>query len=367
MIDLAALAFNFNSSRHFIGESVSYLAVVKANAYGHGALQCAARLQSEGADWFGVATVKEALELRRGGVSLPILVLGGFWPGEERALLEHNLTPVVYQIDRARILNEMAAARRQKIPVHVKVDTGMGRLGVRFDEVENFATTFATFRNLQVEGLMTHFAVADRLDETDFTNLQIDRFDAAAEIFRQHGIEPRFVDLANSPGAVVHPSSRGNMVRLGGILYGLGGDVLPMESEKPLLKPVMSVVSEIALLKRVPKSETIGYGRTFKTERDSLIATVPVGYHDGFPRVLSNNADVLVRDRRCPVVGRVSMDWLTVDVTDVEEVSESDRVIVIGHAGDESIRAEDLAQKAGTISYEITCGISERVPRVFIS
>lgn len=368
LIDLETLAFNLHSSRKFIGESVSYMAVVKANAYGHGAVECSRRLQSEGVDWFGVATVQEALELRGGGVSLPVLVLGGVWPGEERAVLDHHLTPVVFQLERAKRLNEAAIARRQRLPVHVKIDTGMGRLGIRLDGVEDFLSDFVSLEALQVEGLMTHFAVADRLDQNDFTELQIRRFKTAVSRFKDRGIVPRYVDLANSPGAVVHANARGNMVRLGGILYGLGGDVLPAEAEKPELRPVMSLVSEIGLLRRVPKGESIGYGRTFTTVRDSLIATIPIGYHDGYPRQLSNRANVIVRDRRCPVVGRVSMDWITVDVTDLPDAREGEKVVLIGSSGgDTLITAEELAARVGTISYEITCGIGSRVPRIYVN
>ena len=367
LIDLGALAFNLGSARSFIGEELAYMAVVKANAYGHGAVECARTLQNEYVDWVGVATVQEALELRRGGISLPILILGGAFAGEERAVISQNLTPVVFQIARAKALNNAARARRQKLPVHVKIDTGMGRLGVRFDAIEDFLSELVTFENLQVEGLMTHFAAAHRLEENEFTNLQIDRFNAAVGRFRDRGIEPRFVDLANSPGAVVHPSARGNLVRLGGILYGLGGDVLPAEADKPELRPVMSLVSQIELLKVVPAGETVGYGRTFTTGRDSLIGSVPIGYHDGYPRPLSNNANVIVGGRLCPVVGRISMDWTTVNVTDVPNVSEGEKVILIGNSGALQISAEELAVRVGTISYEITCGISGRVPRVFLS
>jgi alanine racemase len=367
LIDLGALAFNLGSARSFIGEELAYMAVVKANAYGHGAVECARTLQNEDVDWVGVATVQEALELRRGGISLPILILGGAFAGEERAVISQNLTPVVFQIARAKALNDAARARRQKLPVHVKIDTGMGRLGVRFDAIEDFLSELVTFENLQVEGLMTHFAAADRLDQNEFTNLQIDRFNAAVGRFRDRGIEPRFVDLANSPGAVVHPSARGNLVRLGGILYGLGGDVLPAEADKPELRPVMSLVSQIELLKVVPVGETVGYGRTFTTGRDSLIGSVPIGYYDGYPRPLSNNANVIVGGRLCPVVGRISMDWTTVNVTDVPNVSEGEKVILIGNSGALQISAEELAVRVGTISYEITCGISGRVPRVFLS
>jgi alanine racemase len=243
----------------------------------------------------------------------------------------------------------------------------MGRLGVRWDEAEKLASDLKVFGNLRVEGIMTHFASADEPAEDGFTHKQVKLFYETVELFRRSGHDPTFIDLANSPGAVVHPESRGNMVRLGGILYGLGRDVLPGGVPKPELKPVMSVTSAIANLKHVPKGETVGYGRTFTTERDSVIAAVPIGYHDGFRRGLSNKARVIIRGRFAPVVGRVSMDWTTVDVTDITDVASEDEVILIGEQNGLRIGAEDLAADLGTISYEITCGISRRVVRKYLS
>ena len=365
-INLDNLAYNYHSSRDFVGTDIKYMAVVKADAYGHSAVECSRRLASEGIDWLGVALVEEALELRNAGVSTPILCLGGFWPGQESALIEKDLTPVVYQIDRAERLTSVAARSGRPIRIHVKIDTGMGRLGVRFDEVAQFATTLKKFDHLQVDGLMTHFAVADELEKTAVTDLQIKRFYDSVEIFKNAGFDPTHIDLANSPGAVVHPASRGNMVRLGGILYGLGGDILPGGVATPDLKPVLSLRSRIAQLKNIPAGEGVGYGHIFTTKRDSLIATVPVGYHDGYRRGLSNKAKVIVNGTFAPVVGRVSMDWITIDVTDVPGAVEGDDVILIGEQNGLSCNAEDLAALVDTISYEITCGIGPRVEKRYI-
>jgi alanine racemase len=212
---------------------------------------------------------------------------------------------------------------------------------------------------------MTHFASADDLAANGFTDLQISRFYDAVTIFERAGFSPTYLDLANSPGAIAHPNSRGNMVRLGGILYGLGDDILPKNIEKPQLKPVLSLRSRVSNLKNVPKGESLGYGRTFATGRDSLIAAVPIGYHDGYPRPLSNRSRVIVNGVYAPVVGTISMDWTLVDVTDVPNVRIGDEVILIGESGNCRIAAEDLAGILGTISYEITCGINRRVPRIF--
>jgi alanine racemase len=364
-IDLNNLAFNFNSVKSFIPENISYMAVVKADAYGHGAIRCAKKLEEVGIDWFGVALPEEGLELRENGVKAPILCLGSFWAGQENLLLANDLTPVIYNLDIADKFDNAAKQRGINANIHVKIDTGMGRIGVRFDEAEKFAERLKEFRNLSVEGIMTHFAAADDLND-NFTDLQIQRFDDAVRIFEDKGFNPKFKDLANSPGALAHENSRADMVRLGGVLYGLGGDVLPHEIELPQLKPVMSLHTKISHLKKVPEGETLGYGRTFKTQKESIIATIPIGYQDGYSRLLSNRGRAIVRGVEVPVVGRISMDWTILDVTKVPGIELGDEVILIGKSEDLAITAEELAEKTGTISYEITCGISSRVTRKYV-
>lgn len=364
-VSLENLAFNFNSVKRFIGDRTRYLAVVKADAYGHGAVECSLRLEPEGVDWFAVATLEEAVELRHAGVSRPILCLGGFWPGQEDCGIALGVSPVVFDLDAAERIGRAAVSKSVEAKIHVKVDTGMGRVGVPFPEVAAFVDRLVVIPGIEVQGVMTHFAVADDLAASDFTNLQIERLNEAVALFRSRGIEPELVDLANSPGAIAHPSSRGNLVRLGGVLYGLGRDVLPAEIEKPRLKPVLSLHSRIAQVKNVPASFSIGYGRTFTTDRPSIIGTIPIGYRDGYARSLSNRAQVIVNGKFAPVVGRVSMDWITVDLTDVRGAIVGSDVTLIGTDGEATVLAEDLAAIAGTISYEITCGISSRVARHF--
>ncbi len=363
-IDLDNLAFNFRSMKNFIGGDIKVMAVVKADAYGHGAVSCARRLESEGVDWFGVALPSEGIELREAGIRKRILCLGGFWDGQETALLNYNLTPVIFRLDQAEKFDRAAKKRNSTAEIHIKIDTGMNRIGVRHDEVEEFAKGLRAFDNLHVEGLMTHFSSADDLDENDFTNGQIERFWESVAIFERTGFNPVYKDLANSPASVAHPNSYGNMVRLGGVLYGLGDDVLPKEIDRPELKPVLSLHTEIAHLKRVPKGETLGYGRTHRVDRDSLIATIPIGYQDGYGRGLSNKAEVIINGSIAPVSGRVSMDWTILDVTDIDAVSIGDEVVLIGEMGGASITSADIARLAETISYEITCGISKRVKRI---
>jgi alanine racemase len=364
-VDLSKLRSNFRSSKKFIGGELKYMAVVKANAYGHGAVQCASALADEGVDWLGVALLKEALELRHAGISVPILCLGGLSPGQEHAALTNDVTPVVFNLEQAKRLNAAANELGQRAKVHVKIDTGMGRLGIRWDHIGEFIGSFKELQHLEAEALMTHFAAADDLELTGFTETQIERFHGSVRVFEAAGIKPSFVDMANSPAAVAYPQARPHMVRLGGILYGLDRDVLPPEITGPEVQAVMSLHSVIADVKMIPAGDTIGYGRTFRAERPTQIALIPIGYSDGYPRALSNKAKVIIDGRPAPVVGRISMDWTIVDVTDVDTPNIGDRVTLIGLDGDIEITAPDLAAICGTISYEITCGIGSRVPRVY--
>ncbi len=365
-ISLDNLAFNFKSVKAFVGDEIKYMAVVKADAYGHGSIQCAKRLEKEGIDWFGVALPSEGLELRKNGILKRILCLGSFWKGQEKILLDHNLTPVIFQIEQAKLFDQAAKKRGTIAEIHVKIDTGMGRIGVRFDEVSGFIEKLRKLKNLHVEGLMTHFAAADNLQENDFTNLQIKRFEDAFKTFQKNGFDPIYKDLANSPASVAHKNSYGNMVRLGGVLYGLGEDVLPAGINLPELKPVMSLKTKIAHLKTVKKGETLGYSRTFETERESLIATIPIGYQDGYARGLSNRSKVLINGKFANVVGRISMDWTILDVTDIKNVKLGDEVILMGEQDRLKISAAELAGYTDTISYEITCGINRRVLRKYV-
>ncbi len=364
-IDLDALAFNFQSAKKFIGSDVKYMAVVKADAYGHGAAACTRRLESEGVDWFGVAIPEEGVELRKAGVKCPILCLGSFWPGQEGLLVEYHLTPVVYSLMAANRLAAFASERELTIDVHIKIDTGMGRVGIRYDDSAAFAANLKPLTNLKVTGLLTHFAAAENPAENAFTNLQIDRFDDACSAFRVAGHNPEWIDLANSPGAIAHPNSLGNMVRLGGALYGLLDDILPPDTKRPELEPVLSLRSRIADIKQVAAGESLGYGRTFVTKRDSNIALLPIGYADGYPRGLSNRGRAVVNGQFVPLVGRISMDWTLLDVTDVSGVTGDEEVLLIGGENGNTVSAADLAKEIGTISYEITCGISPRVRRIY--
>jgi alanine racemase len=362
-IDLDALASNFRAVRARVGAGVKVMGVVKADAYGHGAVECARRLEAEGAEWFGVATPEEGMALRRAGVSRPVLSFGGFWEGQAVACVAHGIVPVVYRADMAEAFDAAAREAGVVADVHVKVDTGMGRLGVRFDDAAEFAERLREFRNIRVDGLMTHFAAADEPRRDCYTEEQLNRFREVVAAFRAHGYEPTYKHMANSAATFTHPETWGNMVRPGGVLYGLWRDVLPPLSDAPTLRPVMSVRTHVTLLKRVHAGETLGYGCTFEASREMTVATVPAGYADGYARALSNRGRVVVRGRLASVVGRVSMDLTLIDVTDIEGVSVGERVTLLGTDAGLEVPAEDIAQTVGTLSYEITCGISARVPR----
>jgi alanine racemase len=362
-IDLEALASNLGIVRERVGPGVKVMAVVKANAYGHGAIECARRLAAQNVDWFAVATPEEGLELRTAGIEQPILSLGGLWEGQAPLCLRHSIVPVVFRLDTIGAIDRAAADARKIADVHLKIDTGMGRLGVRHDEINQFADALNAYKHIRVDGLMTHFAAADIPDREPFTKLQLNRFRQAVQSLRERGHNPSFEDSANSAATLGLPESWGNMVRPGGVLYGLWRDILPSDLDGSRLRPVMSLRSCITMLKKVHPGETLGYGCTFEAVKEMIVGTLPIGYNDGYMRRLSNQGRVIVRGTFAPVVGRVSMDLTIVDVTSVEGVTLDDEVTLIGEDGGLAITAEELAQTAGTLSYEITCGISGRVPR----
>lgn len=365
-IDLTALAVNFRIVKDRVGPDVGVMAVVKANGYGHGAVECARRLEAEGANWFGVALPEEGIELRNAHIAKPILCLAGFWGEQANACLQHELVPVVYRLEMIEAFDRAARERKLVADVHVKVDTGMGRLGVRFDEVSDFAVALKKFRNIRVDGFMTHFAAADEPSCEPLTRDQTERFENAVSAFREHGFDPTYRHLANSAAVFGQPKAWGNLVRPGGVLYGLWRDILAPEDRDVNLRPVMSLHSRITLLKWVPAGETVGYGCTFAASRKTLVATVPIGYDDGYMRALSNRGHAIIRGVYATVIGRISMDLTLIDVTNVPGVQEEDEVTFMGTEGELSVSAEEIARTAGTLSYEVTCGIGGRVPRVYV-
>jgi alanine racemase len=364
-INLANLAHNLRVMQEAVGQGVAIMPAVKADAYGHGALECALALDREGAEWFGVALPEEGLKLREAGITKPILALGGFWEGQEDFLIEYKITPVVSRLDLLERLDEAAKKSKVVFAYHLKVDTGMGRLGVPFPEFDKFLDDAARFENLRFDGLMTHFACADRVDGVEFTKHQATLFEEALQRVRKRGFNPRWIHQANSAASHAYRQTRGNLVRLGGVIYGLWRDSTKGDVEPLDWRPVMTLHSRIIHLKTVASGTPLGYGGTFVTRRESRIATLAIGYEDGLRRALSNKGRVLVRGELAPIVGRISMDLTLVDVTDIRGATLGDEVVIIGRQGEREITAEEIAAQLDTISYEVTCSISDRVPRVY--
>lgn len=361
-IDLAAIRHNLQEVRRRLGPVGKILAVVKADAYGHGAQRVAPALAAAGADLFGVAIVEEGIELRNAGVRQPIIVLGGFYPGQELSLLQHELIPCLFDLDSARRLETIAAAAGVIWPYHLKIDTGMGRIGFLPEELAAVLPQLATLTHLRLDGVLSHLALADDPPHP-LTTEQIDLFRVILSQVRAAGFTPADIHLGNSATIFSRDIPECNVVRPGIALYGAS----PSEyfAGQLDLRPVMSFRSRIALLKSVPAGTGISYGHRYRALRPSIIAAVPVGYADGYSRQLTNRGEVLVRGQRAPVAGTVCMDWIMVDVTDVPGVSVGDEVTLLGRDHNDAISAEEWAAKVGTISYEIFCNVSKRVPRIY--
>ena len=361
-IDLAALLHNFDEIRRQAGPARQILAVVKADAYGHGAARVAPALEAAGAELFGVALVEEGVALRQAGVTRPILVLGGTYPGQEEILLQHDLTATIFNLDGMRRLQERAVAAGTVCPCHLKIDTGMGRVGFQPRELAGILAELGTLNGLRLEGVISHLALADEAAHP-FTEIQTEIFRQALQQVRQAGFAPRYIHLSNSADLFVRDLPECNLVRPGIALYG----GLPAEylASRLALRPVMNFRTSVAHLKEVPAGTGISYGHRFVATRPSLLATIPVGYADGYTRKLTNCGEVLVRGQRARVAGTVCMDWTLIDVTDIPGVAVGDPVTLLGRDNGQRISAEEWAERVGTINYEVFCQISKRVPRIY--
>jgi alanine racemase len=366
-IDLAALRNNFFQIKNAIPKGCDILAVVKADAYGHGFMDIAMELDSLGVNAFGVAFLAEGIQLRKSGIDRPVLVLGGLYPGQEKKCIGFNLSTAIFSAEQARLLNYVAGKLYRKAKVHVKIDTGMGRLGISYTDSAAFFDKLKGMKNVELEGIISHFASADELDtgSSEYTDRQTEIFARVIVEARERGLSPRYIHIANSAAAFSRDLPFCNMVRPGIALYG----ALPSADfqGKIDLKPVMRLKSKVAMLKWVEPGTSISYARRYVAKEKILVASVPVGYADGYSRALTNRGEVIVRGKRAGVIGTVCMDWIMLDVTGVPGVAVEDDVTLLGcdHEGN-CIRAEELAEKTGTIPYEIFCGISKRVPRVYL-
>ncbi|MCS7080387.1 MAG: alanine racemase [Chloracidobacterium sp.] len=365
-INLLHLKHNYEWLRRQAG--VPVMAMVKANAYGHGLVPVATYLQNAvGADWFGVATPEEGAALRRAGITRPILVLGGFWFGQEHDVVHYDLATTLPDPSYVPALERAAASRGRVAAVHLEVDTGIGRLGLVPDQLDAVLKALRSCRHIRLEGLMTHFAAADAPEYADFTREQIKRHQAALELVRASGWTPRYVHFANSAGLHAFlPAAAGNMVRIGGLLYGIAGDALSPAFPPPPTRPVLSLHARILGLKTVPAGTPLGYGCTFVTRRPTRVATVPLGYGDGLHRTQSNRGCALVHGRKAPIVGRVSMDVTMLDVTDIPEATLGDVATFIGAQGEAVISAEEYAAVMDTIALEATTSLTARVTRRYL-
>lgn len=366
-IDLDQLAANFRAIRASLRPDAGVLAAVKGDAYGHGAVESARALERAGCDWFGVALIEEGKQLREAGVRRPILCMGGVGISGADEAIDARLTPVISDLDSAMRLEQAAARRREPVGVHLKVDTGMGRLGVPLPHWESLLDRMSSAKWVRVDGICTHFAESDGLDEPSrvFTREQARRFLEAVRAARARGFRPSLLHTCNSGGVIYYPEFAFDLVRPGLLLYGYN----PAGPECPIpVAPVMSVRTRVLLVRDLPAGVGVSYGRTWVTPRPSRIATLPVGYADGYPRALSNRGSVLIHGYEAPIRGRVCMDLTMVDVTDIPvPVEEGDEVTLLGAQGERAITAWDLARQSDTIPYEILAGWSDRVPRSYAS
>ncbi len=342
-------------------EKARIMAAIKADAYGHGAIEVAKTLEAEGIYMFGVASVEEGIELRQAGLTSKILILSPILYSQIDAIIEHNLIPTISELGFFEVLDKKLRALGKPMFVHIEVDTGMTRTGISYDHARESIRKMNTSPLIKIEGIFSHFPLAD--SNGSFSKKQIREFNALIKNLKRLEINPSFIHLANSSGIFKHSDSHFNLVRPGIALYGLTSSPETHYSNDFL--PVMALKSRVVNIRDAEVNTPVSYGHTFVTKRRSRIATISVGYGDGYPRVLSNNGEVLVKGKRAPIVGTICMDLIMIDVTDIKGVKIGDIVTLIGEDGNEAITAEECANKANTIVYEITSGIGPRVARVF--
>lgn len=363
VIDLDAISANLGAIRNLLPPGVAVLAVVKANAYGHGGIEASRALVAAGADALGVAYVEEGILLRRAGIRTPMLVMGPTPPEAAEAFLQYRLIPTISDLALAERLSNLATPAGRTVDVHLKVDTGMARLGVSPGEALAYAAKLARLPGLRLEGLMSHFAAAEA-DDLAPTRDQLVRFREVDRALRAAGIVVARRHLANSAGLLALPEAHLDLVRPGLLLYGYAPS--PRFASRLALRPALTLRTRIAALRDVPRGQGVSYGHTFVAPRDLRVATLPVGYADGVSRALSNRGQVLVRGRRVPILGRVCMDMTLVDVSAIPEAALGDEAVLIGRQGEEVITADDVAAAAGTISYEVLAGVGPRIPRAYV-
>ncbi len=369
-VSLENLRYNFGVVQGHIGTGVTVCAVVKADAYGHGATECAKALEQEGARWLGVTSLDEAIPLRDAGIRTRILLMTGFWLGEEEEIIRLQLTPTVWEPGQVELLEKAAVRLSAKLPVHLKVDTGMGRLGVDPEDLYEITSALKASPHLVLEGLSTHLASSEVLDAPS-VNEQLQKFAQVRILLRNEGFDPPLVHVANTGAVISHRESWNSMVRPGIALYGyhlpferagreVSGSKLRLD-----VKPVLTWKTRILSLRDVRANQALGYGGTYVTKAPARIAVLPVGYADGLNRALSSRGRVIVREHYAPIVGRISMDLTLADVTGLPGIAVGDEVVLLGAVDGLSVDAREHAELASTNVYEILCAISKRVPRKY--
>ncbi len=362
-IDLFAIADNLKALKKNLNSRTQTMAVVKANAYGHGAIPVAKTALAAGADWLAVNRVNEGVALREAGITARILVLGYCPPSQAKTVVANQLTPAVTTLETAHALTLAAKENHTSIAVHIKMDSGMGRLGLLPNDVLNFAKTISVLPQIKIEGLFSHFAVADEANPS-FSFQQQKIFKTVIRQLEEANISIPLKHLSNSAAAMAFPDAQFDMVRLGIAMYGLQ----PSHERDWLvpLRPAMTLKTRIARVKTLPTGASVGYGRTFIAQEPTPIALAPVGYGDGYPRLCSNRGAMLVHGKRAPIAGRVSMDQTSLDVTGIENIKENDEVVVFGKQGSVVLHIDEVAAWAETINYEIVTALAARVPRVYL-
>jgi len=381
-ISLSALRGNLHAIRDYVNPPSEkrksprkILSIVKGNAYGHGSPEVAKALEGFGSDWFGVASAGEGIELRKGGVRRPILVLGGFWPGEERNLIAYNLTPAIHRCEHLALFdNAAAAARKKKVRVHLKIDTGMNRLGIAPADIDCFANQLAKCKRLELNGTFTHLASSEVFSDTPTgreTGQQLEKFFSSVDRLRKLGVDPGLLHIANSAAIASRPESWADMVRPGAVLYGYHPGFDPIElrakyEAELVLRPVMSLRARLLMIRSVPEGAGVGYNASWVARRASRVAVLAAGYADGIHRSLGNRGCVYIRGYRAPIIGIVSMDVSMLDVTDVPDGVIGDIATVYGTDGGHTYPANVIARGIGTVTSDLISGVSRRVPRFHI-
>ncbi|RKD30070.1 alanine racemase [Thermohalobacter berrensis] len=364
-INLDNLIHNLNEVKRIVKEGTLITAVVKADAYGHGSIMAAKTFLENGADRLAVATLSEAIELRNNGINAPILILGYTPTSQAEEVVSNNIIQTVYTFEHAKKISKAAKKLDKTGKIHIKIDTGMSRIGFKPNESTiNDIIKITELDNIEIEGIFSHFAVADEKDKT-FTEKQFQKFNWLVESLEDKGIVIPIKHISNSAATIDLPDYNLNMVRPGIMLYGLYPSD-EVNKEKVKLKPAMTLKTHISHVKQVSEGTGVSYGLTFTTDKKSTIGTLPIGYADGFTRLLSNKTEVAIKGKRAPIIGRICMDQSMVDLTDIERVKPGDEVIIMGDGKDNSPHIDEIAKILGTINYEVVCMVSRRVPRVYI-